>query len=145
MRPKLLGLLVCPDCHGQLECQTTEVGPDGDILAGALRCSACEVAYGIERGIPRFVPSKNYASSFGYQWNRFRQEQIDALNGTQQSERRLRTETGWDTDWLKQKWILDAGCGAGRFLEVASRTEACEVVGVDISSAVDAARETLSG
>jgi 2-polyprenyl-3-methyl-5-hydroxy-6-metoxy-1,4-benzoquinol methylase len=100
--------------------------------------------YPVIRGIPRFVPSENYASSFGYQWNRFRREQIDACNGTQQSERRFRAETAWDRDSLKGKWILDAGCGAGRFLDVASRTEDCDVVGVDISTAVDAARDTLA-
>jgi SAM-dependent methyltransferase len=99
----------------------------------------------VTRGIPRFVPSENYASSFGYQWNRFRDEQIDSLNGTRQSEHRLRTETGWSPEWLTGKWTLDAGCGAGRFLEVASRTSGCEAVGVDISEAVDAAHDTLGG
>ena len=99
----------------------------------------------IDNGIPRFVPSENYAASFGYQWNKFRREQIDSLQGIQQSERRLRTETGWEPDWLRGKCILDAGCGAGRFLEVASRTEGCEAVGVDISGAVDAVKETLAG
>lgn len=43
---------------------------------------------------------------------------------------------------MKDKWILDAGCGAGRFLDVAS-TNDCQVVGVDISNATDAARATL--
>tara|TARA_Y100000031_G_scaffold136673_1_gene160970 strand:+ start:5437 stop:6297 length:861 start_codon:yes stop_codon:yes gene_type:complete len=101
--------------------------------------------YPVTHGIPRFVPCENYASSFGYQWTRFRQEQIDPLNGTRQSERRLRTETAWEPEWLKGRWILDAGCGAGRFLEVTSRTEECECVGVDISEAVDAAQDTLAG
>jgi ubiquinone/menaquinone biosynthesis C-methylase UbiE len=40
--------------------------------------------------------------------------------------------------------VLDAGCGAGRFLDAASREE-CEVVGLDISSAIDAAKANLSG
>jgi len=29
------------------------------------------------RGIPRFVPAANYAGSFGMQWNRFRDVQLD--------------------------------------------------------------------
>ncbi|MGI8837269.1 MAG: class I SAM-dependent methyltransferase [Pyrinomonadaceae bacterium] len=45
---------------------------------------------------------------------------------------------------MKAKWILDAGCGAGRFLDVASDSEA-EVVGLDISSAIDAAGSNLGG
>lgn len=145
MRPTLLQLLACPTCRGALECHATMIADDGDISAGELRCADCNRSYPVTSGIPRFVPSENYASSFGYQWNQFRKEQIDSLNGTRQSEHRLRTETSWQEDWLKGKWILDAGCGAGRFLEVTSRTEECEIVGVDISNAVDAARETLAG
>src|SRR3954467_2281835 len=100
MRLTLLDRLVCPPCQRSLECRATDVAADGDVVAGELRCAGCGASYPITRGIPRFVPSKNYASSFGYQWNRFRQEQIDSLNGTQQSERRLRTETAWDAEWL---------------------------------------------
>nr|MDQ2936990.1 class I SAM-dependent methyltransferase [Acidobacteriota bacterium] len=47
-------------------------------------------------------------------------------------------------DWLKGKWVLDAGCGAGRFLDVASESEA-DVVGLDVATAIDAARANLSG
>ena len=91
------------------------------------------------------LPSENYASSFGHQWNRFRREQIDSYNGTQLSERRWRKETAWEDDWLNGKWVLDAGCGAGRFLDVVSRSGGCDVVGVDMSNAVDAAHEMLAG
>ena len=145
MRPALLERLVCPRCRSPLTCQAADTAADGDIIAGELRCASCDGGFPIVAGIPRFVPSENYASSFGYQWNRFRREQIDTLNGMRQSEHRLRTETTWDPEWMAGKWILDAGCGAGRFLEVASRTKGTEVVGVDISGAVDAARETLAG
>lgn len=145
MRAKLLELLVCPRCYGALDCRPTATASDGDIVTGDLHCGACSEKYPIDKGIPRFVPSENYASSFGYQWNRFRSEQIDSLNGMRQSELRLRTETAWDEAWMTGKWILDVGCGAGRFLEVASRTAGAEVVGVDISGAVEAAHETVAG
>jgi ubiquinone/menaquinone biosynthesis C-methylase UbiE/uncharacterized protein YbaR (Trm112 family) len=145
MRPSLLERLVCPGCQGRLESRATDVSGDGDVTAGELRCQDCAAIYPIREGIARFVPSENYASSFGHQWNRFRRAQIDSLNGSQQSERRLRTETAWDAEWLKGKWILDAGCGAGRFLDVASRTRECDCIGIDITDAVDAARETLAG
>ncbi len=93
-------------------------------------------------GIPRFVASEAYASSFGMQWKRFRLEQLDPHSGTTLSERRFRTETGWDPSWLAGRVVLDAGCGAGRLLEVASR-DAGLVFGLDYSEAVDAARESL--
>jgi 2-polyprenyl-3-methyl-5-hydroxy-6-metoxy-1,4-benzoquinol methylase len=90
------------------------------------------------------VPESNYAHSFGFQWNRFRAEQIDTENRTHLSENRFRSETGWTTEFLAGKWVLEVGCGAGRFLEVASRSSA-EVVGFDLSNAVDAARRTVAG
>lgn len=113
------------------------------VISGCLVCTACKAAYPIRRSIPRFVDDGDYAASFGYQWTRFRLEQIDSEGGHHLSERRFFTETTWTTDWLKEKWILDAGCGAGRFLEIASRGP-CDVVGLDLSCAVDAALQTLA-
>ncbi|HEY0659091.1 MAG TPA: methyltransferase domain-containing protein [Pyrinomonadaceae bacterium] len=141
MKKKLLGLLCCPKCAGELSCTSNEAD---EISEGSLECAACSVTYPIEGGIPRFVDKNNYSSSFGYQWNKFKAEQIDSLNGTNLSAKRFYSETGWTRDWLKGKWILDAGCGAGRFLDVASQNE-CEVVGIDISSAIDASKENLAG
>jgi predicted Zn finger-like uncharacterized protein len=138
----LLKVLACPHCHTGFDCDTKTLGADGQVIAGTLRCARCAQSYRVERGIPRFVSPRNYASSFGYQWNRFRHEQIDSINGTKKSERRFWAETGWDIDGVRGEWILDAGCGAGRFLDVASRA-GCEVVGVDISDAVDAANANL--
>src|SRR5205814_6750829 len=40
-------------------------------------------------------------------------------------------------------WVLDAGCGAGRFAEVAAARGA-NLVALDMSSAVDAAAKTLA-
>ena len=140
MKRNFLEVLACPSCEGALNISVTEEC-DGEILKGDLICS-CGKQYAIVRGIPRFVPSENYANSFGYQWNRFRLEQIDSLNQTNLSTERFFNETSWNLEFLKDKWILDAGCGAGRFLEVACRSEA-NVIGIDLSNAVDAAQETL--
>src|SRR5215211_4526731 len=144
MHEQLLKILVCKDCHGDLDCAAGETDATGEIIAGALTCAGCGARYPVVNGIPRFVEPENYATSFGYQWNEFRREQIDSLNGTQLSARRFFTETAWTEEWLAGKWVLDGGCGAGRFLEVASRGN-CQVIGVDLSSAVDAARHTLAG
>jgi SAM-dependent methyltransferase len=144
MRIKLLEVLACPKCHGQLSCAPADVSADGEVNTGSLDCLGCSHSYPIEAGIPRFVAKDNYAVSFGYQWNLFKLEQLDSVNGTNLSEQRLFSETGWTKDWMKGKWILDAGCGAGRFLDVASKSGA-EVVGLDISSAIDAAKSNLAG
>jgi uncharacterized protein YbaR (Trm112 family) len=143
MRPRLLDLLACPACRGELSCTTTRAEGE-EIVAGTLACAACRHAYPIEHGIPRFVSSDNYAASFGLQWNLFKAEQIDAINGLTLSDRRFFAETEWPREWLRGKWILDAGCGAGRFLDVVSQAGA-EVVGLDLSNAVDAATANLRG
>jgi 2-polyprenyl-3-methyl-5-hydroxy-6-metoxy-1,4-benzoquinol methylase len=129
---ELMALLACPECGGAMR-----------RLNDRLACAGCRRTFPIAHGIPRFVPTHDYADSFGYQWNRFRCEQLDSETGATLSRERLLSETGWDPAWFEGKVLLDAGCGAGRFAEIASDLGA-HVVAVDISDAVDAARETLS-
>jgi SAM-dependent methyltransferase len=51
-------------------------------------------------------------------------------------------KTGWSLDQLRGKRVLDAGCGMGRFAEIAADAGA-EVHAVDLSEAVFAARANL--
>ena len=144
MHLRLLELLACPKCLEPLVCAAEQTSNAGEVIKGDLCCLGCARRYPIQGGIPRFETNDNYASSFGLQWNLFRNEQIDSRTGKRISRKRFFAETGWTEDWLPGKWILDAGCGAGRFLDVLSEYP-CQVVGVDISNAVDAAASTLSG
>ncbi|MFM9903061.1 MAG: methyltransferase domain-containing protein [Pyrinomonadaceae bacterium] len=143
MDQKLLEIIVCSKCTGDLKCEV-EQGVGDDILDAKLTCVSCDSVFPVTNGIPRFIEQDNYASSFGYQWNLFRKEQIDSHNGTTLSADRLWSETKWTKDELKGKWILDAGCGAGRFLDAVSQSEA-QIIGLDISSAIDAAKANLEG
>src|SRR5581483_11575844 len=43
----------------------------------------------IVRGIPRFVPSADYAEAFGLQWNLHALTQLDSRTGTKLSQSRL--------------------------------------------------------
>jgi len=72
----------------------------------------------IVNAIPRFVPQHSYADSFGLQWNKFRQTQLDSHTNTTVSEDRLRRLCGGDFGALENKIVLEAGCGAGRFSEI---------------------------
>lgn len=144
MKLKLLDILVCPKCQNDLTLESSEKDSVGDIESGVLKCQSCDEEYKIINGIPRFVPLENYADSFGLQWNLFKSEQVDSQNDFNLSEIRFFTETGWTREWMAGKLILDAGCGAGRFLDVVSKTDA-EVVGVDLSNAVDAAKTNNEG
>jgi SAM-dependent methyltransferase len=141
MRPILLERLVCPRCHGGLELCNAEV-QDGDIVAGALACWRCLASYPVHGGIPRFVDDGDYASSFGRQWTWFRRVQLDSQNGTRESAEQLAATTGWSDDDVRGRLVLDAGVGAGRYAEVVA-AQGAEVVGVDLTCAVDAARQNL--
>jgi len=144
MKLKLLDILACPKCQEALICLPTETNADQEVVSGNLECKSCKSVFPIRASIPRFVPEDNYASSFGFQWNCFKFEQIDTNTSQKSSEDRFYAETGWNNEWMNGKLILDAGCGAGRFLDIASRSS-CDVVGIDMSNAVDAAAVTMRG
>ena len=93
----------------------------------------------VRNGIVRFREDDGYNSSFALQWNRFKTNQIDAVNGTSLSRRRF-SETGWKPEELAGKRVLEAGCGAGRFTRILAEAGA-RLVSFDYSSAVDASRE----
>jgi SAM-dependent methyltransferase len=97
----------------------------------------------VRGGIPRFVAPENYASSFGFQWNRFSRVQLDSYNGSGHSAARFEAITGWSAGDLQGKLVLDAGCGAGRFAEVVAGMGA-RLAAVDLSSAVEACRSNLA-
>jgi 2-polyprenyl-3-methyl-5-hydroxy-6-metoxy-1,4-benzoquinol methylase/uncharacterized protein YbaR (Trm112 family) len=131
-----LSYLVCPSCRGDLGLASVIEEADRSIETGSLRCEACSRTYDIVRGVPRFVPSDNYAESFGWQWNVHPQTQYDSHTSTDISAKRFFDETLWPRN-LDHQTILEVGCGSGRFTEQALSTGAM-VVSMDYSSAVDA-------
>ncbi len=141
MREKLLSLLVEPGTYAALRPENI-VREGKEIVSGNLVSEATGKAYPIVRGIPRFVPSKVYADNFGKQWNMFREVQVDSETRAGHSRSRFDDEVGWTADDVKGKWVLDAGCGAGRFAEVAAERGG-DFVGLDLSSAVEATKKTL--
>lgn len=137
MKRELLDILRCPQCGGKFDLRAPQFGAD-EIESGSLACSGTEChAFPITGSIPRFVPAENYAANFGFQWNRFRQTQLDSYSGTHISRDRFFASTGWDPKQMAGKRVLDAGCGAGRFAEIALASGA-NVVALDYSTAVDA-------
>ncbi len=142
--PTLLNLLCCPACGCDLQIHSiTEVAPDGHMMSGDLKCGECEAVYPIVRGVPRFVPgalTKQVAATvegFGYEWT----SSEAYLQNTQfaSAETFLQFIEPVQPDYFKDKLVLDAGCGAGRFTVVAQQFGAKGVVGVDLSDSVDVA------
>ena len=55
MRRKLMDILVCPTCRGQLILKVKEER-DGEIIAGSLSCKSCDDVYPIVDTIPNMLP-----------------------------------------------------------------------------------------
>jgi 2-polyprenyl-3-methyl-5-hydroxy-6-metoxy-1,4-benzoquinol methylase len=140
MKRDLLGFLVDAKTgkfltlHGERE--------EGGEVVGGILSSPGGQEFPILGGIPRFVPPSNYASSFGYQWNKYAELQLDSRNGTTFSRDRFFSITEWKREDLRGARVLDVGCGAGRFAEIALAAGA-NVVAVDLSQAVEACRKNL--
>ncbi|MFN9152611.1 MAG: class I SAM-dependent methyltransferase, partial [bacterium] len=130
-------IFVCPATGDPLAFEQ-----DGVPGQPALLVSPSGRRYPVKDGVARFVPDDVYASNFGMQWNTFSRTQLDRYNGTTISRDRFRLVTGWSLEDLAGKRVLDAGCGAGRFAQIALDAGA-EVVAVDLSSAVDACQANL--
>lgn len=141
MKQELLERLRCPVSGQRLRLDVLEPTADA-IENGWLVSEDGQHRYPIRNGIPRFVPEANYADNFGMQWNHFRQTQLDSYSGHPISANRFWKATGWHPEDMKGKWVLDAGCGAGRFAEVALNAGA-HVVALDYSSAVNACYANL--
>jgi SAM-dependent methyltransferase len=140
MKRKLLEFLNCPSCVAQLELVEVLVTEGQEIMQGRLACIACKSSFQILRGVPRFVSSERLeadkaatAESFGWQWQHF--THTDELYADQ--------FLGWIAPvapaLFQNKLVLEGGCGKGRHTELAARWGAREVVGVDLSNAVETA------
>jgi SAM-dependent methyltransferase len=74
-------------------------------------------------------------TAYGLQWNRYR-----IIRG-EEDRATFFNRTGLTPGSLDGKVVLDAGCGMGRYLRVAAGGPRGHVVGMDLSRAVNAARE----
>ena len=103
--------------------------------------------YPIIRGIPRFVDVEHYASSFGFEWNRWPRVQFESENVGRpmagHTTRMWEIITGADEGQLQGQTIVEFGCGPGRFLDVVRR-KGGKAIGIDLSLAVEAARNNFA-
>ncbi len=129
--------LRCIACGASLRADSTLPGQDARTIdEGRLICTSCGRTFPIVRSIARFVPSEGYAHSFGYQWNYFDKTQLDSHMGNDLSRERFFATTQWPKQMDGQA-ILEAGCGMGRFTQIAQETGA-EIFSFDLSNAVEA-------
>ena len=119
---------------------SVERSEDVEIMEGQLRCDSCRLEYPIVRGVPRFAapealePDKAAtAENFGWQWQHF----------THGDELYADQFLAWiapvRSEFFRNKLVLEAGCGKGRHTLLAASWGAQDVIGVDLSDAVETA------
>jgi len=139
LKQRLLAYLVCPSCEAPLDLSVAK-SEDGEIMEGELRCTPCSTSFPITGGIPRFAnldhvesDKRATAAGFGWQWQHF----------TQEDERYAEQFLGWiapvTPEFFRDKIVLEGGCGKGRHTQLAARWGARDVIGIDLSVAVETA------
>ena len=141
MRLELLDLIECPGCGGAFEVRDVR-RRDDEIESGSLVCRNGRHEYPIRHFIPRFVDEDAYADAFALEWHAFRTAHLDSFTGLDYLDRQFKEFIDFPAEALAGKLVLDAGCGLGRFSEVVLNYGGI-VVAVDLSGAIDAARQNL--
>jgi SAM-dependent methyltransferase len=139
LKEKLLSYLVCPSCDASLDLSVSRT-EDAEIIEGELRCTSCASSFPIARGIPRFAElaavesdKQATAENFGWQWRHF----------TDVDQRYAEQFLGWiapvTPEFFRDKLVLEGGCGKGRHTQLAAEWGARDVIGIDLSEAVETA------
>ena len=135
-----------------------------NITAGELVCASCGATYAIRDSVPRMLHQhdsdgdaelraikEKTSKSFGFEWNHYndlgwleaRQKSSTSSKSTKEIEKQSFLVKGLAVQQeFEGKLILDGGCGNGRYCYQA-RELGGEVIGVDLSAAVDAAARNL--
>ncbi len=166
MHRRVVELLACPTCRVAVVLQDGDAGWGDRVETGRLVCMQCDRTYPVARGIPRFVSeseirgaddeTRQTVAHFVTEFTAYADGDAD-IGDLDDVAHHFFERTGIsahvpdsgagehrggvrhaDAPYLHEKCILDAGCGPGRFTEVAARS-AAHVVGLDIGDHVERA------
>ena len=146
MKERLLQHLQCPACGGAIEIDSVRQREGSEIMEAELACRSGPHRFPITRGIPRFASLDEVeegkaatAANFGWQWTHF----------TQADERYAEQFLGWigpvRPEFFNDKVVLEGGCGKGRHTQLAASWGARDVIGNDLSAAVESAFAATRG
>lgn len=166
----LVERLCCPIDLAPLRLESAGRSVYGHTMEGQLCCTACQVAYPIRRGVPDLVPAASIrvggdelgrlqaatVDRFGFEWRHFRDwgwlteypdvpHTEDKFYGglVEHTQAAFWSKSLFHKDDLQPgHWVLDAGCGNGRFTNQAAQSGA-EVIGLDLGWGVYSAFEHM--
>lgn len=134
--------LVCPKCHSKLKLENVKLSAitPNEVCDGALICCDCPASYPIVRGIPRFVSLESTGVIDTHTGDRF----ADSWKEFSRLDARYEKQF---FDWMspvtksfvKDKFVLDAGCGKGRHSFIVSQSGAKQVFAIDVGDAIEVA------
>ena len=152
MRESLLELLVDPLSKGSLSLEVSARSAD-EVLEGKLR-SGDGHEYPISNGIPRLLvlddaQQKQIETSFGFKWRQ--RHSYESASFLKKYHQWLREKYGFADDKQLQEFFcgkqrtLEVGCGGGLSgsISLSCGDRGQQWVGIDISPAIDIARERL--
>lgn len=140
MKESLRNYLACPECGSEIQIAGVTKQEVAEIIEGTLKCAACENSWPIRGGVPRFASldlvekdKAATAENFGWQWQHF----------THTDDKYAQQFLGWispvTSEFFKDKVVLEGGCGKGRHTRLAAQWAARDVIGIDLSAAVETA------
>lgn len=140
MKQGVLKYLACPVCGGEMRLLSVARRESEEVMEGDLDCASCSRHFPIVRGVPRFADLSRIeedkaatASNFGWQWQNF----------TQNDERYAEQLLGWIApvrpEFFPDKVVLEGGCGKGRHTQLVAQWGARDIIGIDLSAAVETA------
>lgn len=148
MKKELLAYLACPRCDANLSIASvteTATTPKGvqEIISGTLQCAGGH-QFPVLRGVPRLVEAELSGSTdmhtgakFSESWEQFSRYHDDYV----------KQFFDWlapvNESFIRNKIVLDAGCGKGRHARVVAECGARVVIATDIGASVDVAYRNL--
>jgi arsenite methyltransferase len=155
VKSALLDLLVDPQTGGPLSLEVTTHAEDGSVAEGALRAPGGD-RYRIQRSIPRFVRTDDAgqlqtSDAFGYKWGRRDTYEDAAATASYRDwlvgKYGFASAAEWSRYFDSRRVVLDVGCGSGYssalWLDTPEWRGNAMWIGVDISTAIDVARDRL--
>ena len=146
MLDQLLEILCCPKCGSNLDLEIL-VGYKNSVKKGYLNCLNCKSSFEVINDIPYFAEDiqhngiRNQYTTYSYWFEKMH----DETSVTKSENNKIFYDSlRIRKDEFKNKIVLDAGCGNGRFSYVVSKYNPGLLISFDISRGLEEAKRVLS-